>query len=267
MPSSVLVTGGTSRLGRRVVRRLRDAGRDVRVLTRRSPEATDGVRHLTGDLRSGEGVDAAVDGVAAIVHCATSGKGDVATTRTLVRAASRAGSPHLVYVSIVGVDHLPAWGYSKAKLQAERVVADSGLPWTILRATQFYDYLLAGLRRMARLPVVRCRPASCPTDRPRRRGGQAGRADAGRARRPGAHNGRPPGDQLGRHAPRIPGRQPPPPLAGAHPDPGNPRRPRRRSPATTSPRHRPPDMGAVPGRDTAATGRFAGHAVGSDRSG
>jgi uncharacterized protein YbjT (DUF2867 family) len=154
MPSPVLVTGGTGRLGRRVVRWLRDAGCDVRVLTRHSREATDGIQFLTGDLRSGEGVDAAVDGVAAVVHCATSTKGDVEATRHLVQAASRAGSPHLVYVSIVGVDHLSTWGYPKAKLQAERIVADSGLPWTILRATQFYDYVLAGLRKLARLPVV-----------------------------------------------------------------------------------------------------------------
>ena len=124
------------------------------MLTRHSRQATDGIQFLTGDLRAGEGVDAAVAGVAAIVHCATSTKGDGEATSHLVQAAARAGSPHLVYVSIVGVDHLPSWGYPKAKLQAERVVADFGLPWTILRATQFYDYVLAGLQRMARLPVV-----------------------------------------------------------------------------------------------------------------
>lgn len=124
------------------------------MLSRHSRQATDGIQFLTGDLRAGEGVDAAVAGVAAIVHCATSTKGDGEATSHLVQAAARAGSPHLVYVSIVGVDHLPSWGYPKAKLQAERVVADSGLPWTILRATQFYDYILAGLQRMARLPVV-----------------------------------------------------------------------------------------------------------------
>jgi uncharacterized protein YbjT (DUF2867 family) len=59
-----------------------------------------------------------------------------------------------VYVSIVGIDNISSRGYPKAKLQAERVVADSGLPWTILRATQFFDYLLTGLRKLARLPVV-----------------------------------------------------------------------------------------------------------------
>ena len=95
-----------------------------------------------------------VDGTTVIVHCATSTRGDAAATRNLIRAASPSGNPHLVYVSIVGVDRIPAWGYTKAKLEAERAVADSGMPWTILRATQFYDYMLPTLRRMARLPVI-----------------------------------------------------------------------------------------------------------------
>jgi uncharacterized protein YbjT (DUF2867 family) len=154
MTSPVLVTGGTGRLGRLVVRRLRDAQCDVRVLTRRSRESADGVEFVVGDLATGERIEAAVGGVAAIVHCATSSRGDVDATRNLVRAASRAGTPHLVYVSIVGIDRISSWSYPKAKLQAERVVTECGLPWTILRVTQFYDYMLTGLRKLARLPVV-----------------------------------------------------------------------------------------------------------------
>ncbi len=154
MRSPILVTGGTGRLGRLVARRLLDAGCEVRVLTRRSRDKAGRIQFLTGDLRTGEGVDAAVGVVAAIVHCATSSKGDVDATRNLVRAASRAGGPHLVYVSIVGVNHISSWGYPKAKLHSERVMADSGLPWTILRVTQFYDYILTGVRKLARLPVV-----------------------------------------------------------------------------------------------------------------
>jgi NAD(P)-dependent dehydrogenase (short-subunit alcohol dehydrogenase family) len=52
MPSPVLVTGGTGRLGRRVVLRLRDAGWELRVLTRGRRQATDGVQFLVGDLRA-----------------------------------------------------------------------------------------------------------------------------------------------------------------------------------------------------------------------
>jgi len=96
MTSAVLVTGGTGRLGRHVVQRLYDAQCEVRVLTRRSREPADGIEFVVGDLATGQGVAAAVDGAAAIVHCATSNRGDVDTTQNLVRAASRAGAPHLV---------------------------------------------------------------------------------------------------------------------------------------------------------------------------
>jgi uncharacterized protein YbjT (DUF2867 family) len=154
MTSPVLVTGGTGRLGRFVVRRLQAARCDVSVLTRHHRQSDGGITFRTGDLVTGEGVDSAVDGAAAIVHCATSSKGDAEATRNLIRAASRAGAAHLVYVSIVGVDQMPSWGYPKAKLQAEQAIAGSGLPWTILRATQFYDYILPPLRKLARLPVI-----------------------------------------------------------------------------------------------------------------
>ena len=163
MTSPILVTGGTGTLGRLVVRRLRDAGCDVRVLTRRGHEAEDGIRFLTGDLATGEGIEPAVDGVTAIVHCAGSNKGDADLTRNLVRAASsQPGPPHLVYISVVGADRIPTvsrvdramFGYFESKREAERVVADSGLPWTTLRATQFHDLILTVARQMARLPVV-----------------------------------------------------------------------------------------------------------------
>jgi uncharacterized protein YbjT (DUF2867 family) len=159
MGAPILVTGGTGTLGRLVVSRLRDAGRDVRVLSRRSH---DGAGFVTGDLDTGTGIDAAVDGTEIIVHCAGSSKGDEAKTRTLVRAASRSGAPHLVFISVVGADRIPMasgvdramFGYFGAKLAAERVVADSGLPWTTLRATQFHDLILTMARAMAKLPVI-----------------------------------------------------------------------------------------------------------------
>ncbi len=69
-------------------------------------------------------------------------------------AASRTGCAHLVYVSIVGIDHIASWGYPKAKLQAEHIVASSGLPWTSLRVTQFYDYCLTNARKLSRFPVA-----------------------------------------------------------------------------------------------------------------
>jgi uncharacterized protein YbjT (DUF2867 family) len=106
----------------------------------------DGVQFLTGDLATGEGIEPAVDGVETILHCAGSAKGDEDKARNLVRAASRAGAPPLVYISVVGAERIPVvsgvgsamFGYFASKRAAEKVVEDSGLPWTTLHATQFH---------------------------------------------------------------------------------------------------------------------------------
>jgi uncharacterized protein YbjT (DUF2867 family) len=154
MLPSILVTGGTGTLGQQVVSRLREAGREVRVLSRRSRSGPDGVQFKTGDLATGEGLSAAVHGTGTIVHCASQQKGDAEAARNLVRAASNEKAPpHLVYISIVGVDRFPH-GYFKAKLAAEDVITTSGLPWTTLRATQFYDLILKGARQLGKLPVI-----------------------------------------------------------------------------------------------------------------
>jgi len=105
-----LITGGTGTLGRLVVPRLRDAGGDIRVLSRHRPEVTEGIEYVTGDLATGEGIDAAVAGTEIIVHCAGSAKGDEDKARHLVRAASRSGTRHLVNISVVGADRIPVAG-------------------------------------------------------------------------------------------------------------------------------------------------------------
>jgi len=162
MSSPILVTGGTGTLGRLVVPLLQDAGGKVRVLSRRSQEATGGIEFMTGDLATGEGIEAAVAGAEIIVHCVGTSKGDEEKARSLVQAASRAGAPHVVYISVVGADRIPLasgidrvmFGYFGSKLAAERVIADSGLPWTTLRATQFHDLVLMVAQQMAKLPVI-----------------------------------------------------------------------------------------------------------------
>ena len=163
MTSPILVTGGTGTLGRHVVRRLRDVGNNVRVLSRRSHEAEDGIQFMSGDLATGEGIEAAVDGIETIVHLAGSAKGDEDKARNLVRAASsQTRLPHLVYISVVGADRIPVvsrvdralFGYFESKRAAEKVIEDSGLPWTTLRATQFHDLMLTVARQLAKLPVA-----------------------------------------------------------------------------------------------------------------
>jgi len=160
--SPLLITGGTGTLGRLVVPRLRDAGYNVRILSRRSHESGDGIEFMIGDLATGEGLEAALDGIGTIVHCAGSSKGDEGKARNLVRAASRSGARHLVYISVVGAERIPVvsgldrtmFGYFASKRAAENVVADSGLPWTTLRATQFHDLMLTVAQQLAKLPVM-----------------------------------------------------------------------------------------------------------------
>jgi uncharacterized protein YbjT (DUF2867 family) len=120
------------------------------------------IEYVIGDLATGEGIEAAVDGAELIVHLAGSNKGDEDKARHLVSAASRTGARHLVYISVVGADRIPVvsgvdramFGYFASKLAAERVIAESGLPWTTLRATQFHDFILMTAQQMARLPLM-----------------------------------------------------------------------------------------------------------------
>jgi uncharacterized protein YbjT (DUF2867 family) len=132
------------------------------VLSRRSHEAADGVEFMTGDLATGQGIEKAVTGTGIILHLAGGMKGNEDETRRLVQAASRAGTRHLVYISVVGADRIPIvsgldramFGYYGSKLAAEQVVAESGLPWTTLRATQFDESMVKLVQQMAKLPVL-----------------------------------------------------------------------------------------------------------------
>jgi uncharacterized protein YbjT (DUF2867 family) len=160
MPQPILVTGGTGTLGRPVVQRLLDAGADVRVLSRR-PAPPDPHRRFdwrTGDLRQGTGLQEALHGADTVVHCATNPRGDVQAAQRLIAEARRQGTPHLVYISIVGIDVVP-FSYYRSKLQVERLIEASGLPWTILRATQFHNLLASAAGALARSRPVMPVPA------------------------------------------------------------------------------------------------------------
>ncbi|SDO54544.1 Uncharacterized conserved protein YbjT, contains NAD(P)-binding and DUF2867 domains [Nakamurella panacisegetis] len=154
--SSVLVTGGTGNLGRHVVRQLLDRGHQVRLASRSAApvEAITDYSWARVDYRSRAGLDAALIGVDTIVHCAGgSARGEAETMAALLSSGRRARVKHLVYISIVGVDRLPL-GYYRAKYAAERSLIGSGLPWTILRTTQFHDLALAIVKGVCRSPVA-----------------------------------------------------------------------------------------------------------------
>jgi uncharacterized protein YbjT (DUF2867 family) len=142
--ATVLVTGATGSLGRAVVRRLLAGGHTARALSRRPQAALPaGAGLVVGDLTTSADLAQGVADVDAIIHCATDPKraqeADVEGTRQLLQAA-RSAAPHLVYPSIVGIDH-SAYPYYKAKLAAERLIAQAPLSWSVLRATQFHSFV------------------------------------------------------------------------------------------------------------------------------
>ena len=158
----ILVTGGTGTLGRAVIAQLTSRGLRARALSRHAHDDTELVEYVTGDLDTGEGVKAAVHGVLLVIHCAGARVGDERKAATLVAAARAAGVQHLVNISVVGADRVPVksridrslFGYFGSKRAAEKVIEDSGIPWTTLRATQFHELILATAGAMAKLPVV-----------------------------------------------------------------------------------------------------------------
>jgi uncharacterized protein YbjT (DUF2867 family) len=153
MTSPILVTGGTGTLGGHVVPLLREAGHDVRILSRHSRESGNGVEHFASDLLGGERIEPAVEGVETVLHLAGGTKGDDKATQNLVRAAAQAGVKHIVYISVIGANTMPL-GWFKTQLRAEQAVTDSGIPWTMLRAAQFHDLVLKIAEQMSKMAVI-----------------------------------------------------------------------------------------------------------------
>lgn len=141
----IVVTGGQGVLGREVLQIAQARGHDAVSASRRT-----GV-----DLQTGQGLSRALDGADAVVHCASNPRDprpvDIDGTRRLLEAAGP--DTHLVYVSIVGVDVTP-YRYYHAKLAAEKLLAESAAPSTVVRATQFHGFAAALVRRLMRGPLV-----------------------------------------------------------------------------------------------------------------
>lgn len=162
----VAVIGGTGVLGALVARTLLEGGDQVRLVSRNAPTAGSegsalvaaGASHHVADLRSGDGLAAALDGADAVVDAANDQRGDSAVlidgTGRLLAAEAAAGVGHHVAVSIVGIEQVPL-GYYRAKVAQERVVTGGPVAWSLLRATQFHqlvDQLFSAAARLRVLP-------------------------------------------------------------------------------------------------------------------
>lgn len=160
---NVLVTGGTGALGKQVVNRLREGGHRARIFSRRAGPGDDWVQ---GDLATGTGLAQAVAGMESIIHAGSATTRpwkthvtDVGGTKRLLDAARDAGVHHFVYPSIVGMEGVP-YPYFKHKLAAEALVREGGVPWSIVRATQFHTLVETFLGAFSVVPGLVMAPFS-----------------------------------------------------------------------------------------------------------
>jgi uncharacterized protein YbjT (DUF2867 family) len=152
---SILVTGGTGRIGSALVPELRRRGHIVVVGTRRAGNDPAASRRL--DLATGDGLDAALEGVRTVVLLHSDPRHarqvDDEGTARLARAAGRAGVEHLLLLSIVGCDQIPLRLY-RAKVAGEQAVQASGTGWTVQRATQFHTLIASIAAKLRRGPIA-----------------------------------------------------------------------------------------------------------------
>ena len=153
----IVVIGGTGRIGSKVVTRLRDLGHEVIVAA-----PTTGIDVLTGD-----GLDAAMAGTRVVIDLANSPSFEDAAALhffqtaglNVLAAATKAGVSHHVALSVVGTEKLTASGYFRAKLAQETLIRDSGIPYTIVHSTQFFEFLPGIIQSAAEGSTIRLSPA------------------------------------------------------------------------------------------------------------
>jgi uncharacterized protein YbjT (DUF2867 family) len=157
----VVIIGGTGLIGSKVTALLRERGQEV---VPASPDT--GVNSLTG-----EGLAEAFAGADVVVDVSNSPSFEDAavlhffetSTRNMLAAEAEAGVRHHVALSVVGTERLPESGYLRAKLAQEKLIKGSTIPWSIVHATQFYEFLKrivdeATVDGAVRLPSVLFQP-------------------------------------------------------------------------------------------------------------
>lgn len=137
----VVIIGGSGLIGKKLSTLLQQAGHTV---TSASPSS--GVNSVTG-----EGLDQALAGARVVVDVTNSPSFEdeavmrffQASTQNLLTAAAKAGVQHYVALSVVGAERIPASGYFRAKIAQESLIENAKVPYTIVRATQFFEFLMS----------------------------------------------------------------------------------------------------------------------------
>src|SRR5436305_3421094 len=135
----IVVIGGTGLIGSRLVKKLREQGHEA---VAASPDT--GVNTLTGD-----GLAEVLKGAAVVVDVTNSPSFEDSavmeffetSTRNILAAAASADVGHMVALSVVGCDRLPNSGYLRAKTRQEELIKSSALPYSIVHATQFFEFM------------------------------------------------------------------------------------------------------------------------------
>lgn len=135
----IVVIGGTGLIGSKLVQNLRERGHDVLAAA-----PSTGVNSITR-----EGLAQAMDGADIVVDVANAPSWEdqavldffETSSRNLLSAEAAAGVRHHVALSVVGSERLPENGYFRAKVAQENLIKASGMPYTILRATQFFEFV------------------------------------------------------------------------------------------------------------------------------
>lgn len=135
---NILITGGTGNLGKVLSNVLREKGFLFAVASRSNKGNSP--QKVVMDLLENKGVAEAVKGRDIIFHLATDLKKDTVLTQNLLNGIGENKNIHLIYISIVGIDKTP-FNYYQQKLESENKIKASGIPYTILRATQFHDFI------------------------------------------------------------------------------------------------------------------------------
>lgn len=142
----ILITGGTGKLGQELSKQLINKGFQVTILsTQQNPDIQYCSNIHTGNLTDISSLKNAVLNSDIIIHCASNPRNskviDIEGTKNLLQITSQKQLNHFIYISIVGVDK-SMFPYYQSKLEVEKLIQESNLPWSILRATQFHDMIL-----------------------------------------------------------------------------------------------------------------------------